>query len=178
MIQSDKKRPENKAKSHKAHPEQGGAGGLGEGIYVAGDLLDEARGDNQREGGAKARNSELKAHREGHGPASEPFCDAASDGRAGNFTAKAEEHDADISRSERAFAAVKQRRRHDPGPENHHSDEQRSADADTPLVKEDSAYDEPSEDAQDAIAAGVQPVARSIPSQHCQRSIFKQVGDA
>ena len=97
-IQGHENGPEDKPQGHQAHAHQGRTGGFREGVHVARLLFHQHGREHQGEGRAQTGNGQLEAHGEGHRPAFEPFGDAARDGRAGNFTAQAEEHDAHIGR--------------------------------------------------------------------------------
>ena len=97
-IQGHENGPEDEPQGHQAHAHHGRTGGFREGVHVTGLLFHQHGREHQGEGRAQTGDGQLEAHGEGHRPAFEPFGDAARNGRAGNFTAQAEEHDAHIGR--------------------------------------------------------------------------------
>ena len=145
---------------------------------MAGLLLHQHGRKHQGEGRAQPGDGQLEAHGECHRPAFEPFGDAAGDGRTGNFTAQAEEHDAHVGRLEGPGCAAEEGPEHQARTGCHHAHEHGAAHADAPLVQQDAAHDQAAEYAQDAVAAGVEAVAGRIPAQLRERSVLEEVRDA
>ena len=177
-VQGHENSPEDEAQGHQAHAHHGGTRRFGQGINVPCLLLHQPGGKHQREGGTQAGDGQLHAHGEGHRPSLEPAGNASRDGRSGNFTAQAKEHDAHVGQGKGGGASAEQGPKHHPCASGHHEHEDGAGDAHSPLVQQEAAYHQTAKYAQDAVAAGIEPVPGRIPAQFCERGILKQVGDA
>ena len=141
-------------------------------------LLHQLGGEHQGEGRAQPGDGQLDAHGEGHRPAFEPAGDASRDGRSGNLAAQAEEHDADVGDGKGGGGSAQKGPQHHAGAAGHHGHEEGAGETDAPLVQEDAAQHQPAEDAEDAVAAGIEAIAGRIPAQLREGGVFKEVGNA
>ena len=179
-IHSHEDGPQDQAGGHQSNAHDRRAGGLCQGIDMAGILDDQPRREDQGEGGTQPGDGKLQAHGEGHRTVLEPLGDRPGHGRPGDFTAETEQHTAHIGQPQglRGFISARDGMEHEQGAAGHHADEDGARDPYPPLVQQDAADHQPAEHTQHAVPARIEAVAGSIPAQRRQRRILEQVGNA